>query len=60
LGSLLLEIRYTYIPVSAGLLKEFAGFPGAPERWKDDFHVGGSGLGLHIGVSVEFPGYFKK
>ncbi|MES2767027.1 MAG: hypothetical protein V4642_14225 [Bacteroidota bacterium] len=60
LGSLLLEVRYTYIPVSSKLLEKFSSFPGAPERWKDDFSVGGSGLGLNIGVSVEFPGYFKK
>jgi hypothetical protein len=60
LGSLLLEVRYTYIPVSAPLLKQFSSFPGAPARWSEDFQVGGSGLGLSLGISVEFPGYFKK
>ncbi|HYF04411.1 MAG TPA: hypothetical protein VEC36_13590 [Patescibacteria group bacterium] len=59
LGSLLLEVRYTYIPVSAPLLKEFAKLPGAPSAWSEDFRIGGSGLGINIGVSVEFPGSFR-
>ncbi len=52
-GALTFEVRYTFMTVSAPLLKSMSDvLPNAGPETRGDYHIQAGGLGLHVGVSV--------